>query len=454
MKIITGLLAKELNGDTREKYCRMYEFKAPDSHAVEESINILFFDLQSKRLVALSLTLLRYQKNREYFNYQLATLEGKKEEFIKPIKTYQTKNCKGCRRAPQGKIGTGEIYCDHLLSNSKRENKCWNYLKPANAKGSVLDVEDESREEPNEVDQDLEREVIAEEEVEKLTTVINVAQDLLQQMQATNSCNEVPNGKIKKPFEYGGQLYICVGGVLRGELTFEAKCYLLTPKANYKGEIRTYKDNAGKFTYTREVVKFRKDEYVMTGNEINFTDPDAEQLWQEKYGSEPGELGVHGANQDCEGMKCDVCINREGCENFGLDQEWKCRICGCTDDMSCMTASGPCRWTQKNLCSACESKAIEIPAILETEDGRVKTSPIDFSSLTTRTATKDGEKHIFTCSGKKASGEDMREATIGLCRELGIKFENPTLLAELLKEFPQSRQLDILINNLDPVKAN
>ena len=38
--------------------------------------------------------------------------------------------------------------------------------------------------------------------------------------------------------------------------------------------------------------------------------------------------------------------------------EWKCRICGCTDFTPCFTADGTCSWTEKDLCSACNTPDI------------------------------------------------------------------------------------------------
>lgn len=79
---------------------------------------------------------------------------------------------------------------------------------------------------------------------------------------------------------------------------------------------------------------------------------------------------------------------------------------------------------------------------------------IDFTTLDIKTAQAPGELHVFSCSGKTAKGEDFRDATIALCRELRIKFDSPASLADLLKiEFPQSRERDRLINNIAPVKV-
>lgn len=42
----------------------------------------------------------------------------------------------------------------------------------------------------------------------------------------------------------------------------------------------------------------------------------------------------------------------------------KCLICGCTDDMACVTDEGSCHWIIEDgtdgVCSACEDKALEI----------------------------------------------------------------------------------------------
>ncbi len=40
-----------------------------------------------------------------------------------------------------------------------------------------------------------------------------------------------------------------------------------------------------------------------------------------------------------------------------------CRVCGCTEDNGCLTASGPCHWVAEDLCSACLERAQNKPVI-------------------------------------------------------------------------------------------
>jgi hypothetical protein len=40
-----------------------------------------------------------------------------------------------------------------------------------------------------------------------------------------------------------------------------------------------------------------------------------------------------------------------------------CRVCGCTEENGCLTASGPCHWVAEDLCSACLERAQNKPVI-------------------------------------------------------------------------------------------
>lgn len=39
-----------------------------------------------------------------------------------------------------------------------------------------------------------------------------------------------------------------------------------------------------------------------------------------------------------------------------LQQERKCRVCGCTQLRACITDDGPCHWVEDDLCCACVDK--------------------------------------------------------------------------------------------------
>lgn len=36
-----------------------------------------------------------------------------------------------------------------------------------------------------------------------------------------------------------------------------------------------------------------------------------------------------------------------------LTADWKCRVCGCTNEHACQTPGGPCAWAAENLCTGC-----------------------------------------------------------------------------------------------------
>lgn len=317
LKIIVRLEIKNSTKDTQEKYCR--------THGIE-NINALedcpSFEQQIKDTAQFVLERERHQGNRKLFDYSLASLEGELAKFSEPIKAYQLKYCKGCRRADEAKakVGTGELYCLQVLDNYQRNEKCWHFLEPLDAKKSrttVVPAQDVGADE-DEAAADLgilvpcetcandgvncRRErfhsndegdgYICESRVPKEATeqepiVINVTQTELSVFAASNSCNEVPTGKIKKPFHYDGKDYICIGSVGKGGIDYEADAYLLTPPGSFQGEIRSHKDNEGKYTYHGELVKFGKMEFVITGPETIFKDPEAEQLWKRKYEKEP-----------------------------------------------------------------------------------------------------------------------------------------------------------------------
>jgi len=36
-----------------------------------------------------------------------------------------------------------------------------------------------------------------------------------------------------------------------------------------------------------------------------------------------------------------------------IDPDGRCKVCGCTHRRACVTASGPCYWVERELCSGC-----------------------------------------------------------------------------------------------------
>ena len=39
-----------------------------------------------------------------------------------------------------------------------------------------------------------------------------------------------------------------------------------------------------------------------------------------------------------------------------IEDEQRCRVCGCTWNNACVTENGPCHWVEEVLCSACVGK--------------------------------------------------------------------------------------------------
>ena len=40
-----------------------------------------------------------------------------------------------------------------------------------------------------------------------------------------------------------------------------------------------------------------------------------------------------------------------------MNENGKCRVCGCTNTTACQTPTGPCYWVEADLCSACAAAA-------------------------------------------------------------------------------------------------
>lgn len=73
-------------------------------------------------------------------------------------------------------------------------------------------------------------------------------------------------------------------------------------------------------------------------------------------GQPPGEL---------EGGAITEALGRVEAMEAWQQKHRKCRDCGCTDDRACMTATGPCHWVERDLCSNCADGARLDAAIKE-----------------------------------------------------------------------------------------
>jgi ParB family chromosome partitioning protein len=167
-------------------------------------------------------------------------------------------------------------------------------------------------------------------------------------------------------------------------------------------------------------------------------------------------------------------------EEFGLDQGWVCRVCGCTDEHACETEDGPCHWAEPNLCSACVGKEVKpaAPAKEKCPDEkngkcsvtnrncedyyrgkclRVKKSEAVskdiFADLVIHTATAAGKPHVFKIGKLEINGGTLRECAIALVNQLKItESKSPEEIIKALKTLPATPKVAILIGVLEGKK--
>ena len=87
--------------------------------------------------------------------------------------------------------------------------------------------------------------------------------DLFTLAEASRSTEKIPEGKIRKPFFWKGELFICTGSA-----GVSCACRQVVPAGKWTGEKLTYAERArsqpATFTYTGILVKHGKTEYVFT----------------------------------------------------------------------------------------------------------------------------------------------------------------------------------------------
>ena len=88
---------------------------------------------------------------------------------------------------------------------------------------------------------------------------------------ASYSADKIIEGKVRKPFEYDGALYVNTGGYWDSKNIYgcEAGAWRLVPLSEYQGEITTYREKSGP-GYEGIRVKWKKSEYVLTGPKVIF----------------------------------------------------------------------------------------------------------------------------------------------------------------------------------------
>jgi DNA polymerase III sliding clamp (beta) subunit (PCNA family) len=91
--------------------------------------------------------------------------------------------------------------------------------------------------------------------------------DLFSLAEASRSTEKIPEGKIRKPFFWKGESYVCTGS---SGATCE--CHQVVPADKWTGDKATYSERAkarpGSFSYAGILVKHGKTEYVLTGSTL------------------------------------------------------------------------------------------------------------------------------------------------------------------------------------------
>ncbi len=87
--------------------------------------------------------------------------------------------------------------------------------------------------------------------------------ELFTLAEASRSTEKIPESKIRKPFFWKGELYVCTGST-----GASCHCHHVVPADKWTGEKLTYSERAkakpGAFTYAGILVKHGKTEYVLT----------------------------------------------------------------------------------------------------------------------------------------------------------------------------------------------
>ncbi len=91
--------------------------------------------------------------------------------------------------------------------------------------------------------------------------------DLFALAEASRSTEKIPDGKIRKPFIWKGDLFVCTGSSGAA-----CECHRVVPADKWTGEKASYAERAkaqpGSFTYAGILVKHGKTEYVLTGSTL------------------------------------------------------------------------------------------------------------------------------------------------------------------------------------------
>lgn len=85
------------------------------------------------------------------------------------------------------------------------------------------------------------------------------------------SAAEIIEGKIRKPFEFRGRLWVSTGGCSSGaEGVISTSAYQVVPKAEYKGDVFSYGQMESGTGYAGVMVAFNKEEFVLAAPKITF----------------------------------------------------------------------------------------------------------------------------------------------------------------------------------------
>jgi hypothetical protein len=162
---------------------------------------------------------------------------------------------------------------------------------------------------------------------------VAVNQNFLSMVEKSYSGDLLANGgnKIRKPFEWEGNFYTCLGGISSGtQGNFWKEVWKVTPANLFKEVTYKYDELMAKWDQNEKErgnhhgqrVKLKGEDYVLEGPRVVFYDPKLE------------KAGGLVAKRETPGV---------------------CRECGCTETTPC---EGGCAWTDKTktLCTACQMK--------------------------------------------------------------------------------------------------
>lgn len=99
--------------------------------------------------------------------------------------------------------------------------------------------------------------------------IVEVDADRLEEISKTYSADVITEGRIRGVFKFERQFYVSIGGWGKGNIEYEATCYMVVRRQSFKGKVKNYKDKKG-YGYHGILVKLRGQDWVMVKPPIVF----------------------------------------------------------------------------------------------------------------------------------------------------------------------------------------